>query len=668
MTLFNLSKRWTLRISSVLGVLAAFGIVLAWFPHVHSIWNLPIQQIDAPAHYYFIRKILNEGLGAATHLWPNDAYYPPFFHLLAAGLIKVAGIFGVTVNIYTAFNIVWLTTSGLVWPAGMQALARYWISRVGPAQDSTTSDNLKQKSLLDSLKHPPSTRGWASSEAFACVMALIVPVISVASACHPFWMLAAGPLVAFGLATSLLPFFLAASLRLLDAIASKQRVVVWLGLTAFTGLLCVFAQPRIIFTWFLFMLPFVVLRMPWKWIAGMVLAAVLGAGAFFVYMTATYKSSRYFDPSSWFHTFVPNRSVGEALRIVVTENIPGVAGVLMALVVVAALIVSFGVAVKPNCVYPLAGQTARDIRKDAIALISVFLLVGLVYICSTALTGWFANIVAAPWYRAETRPLTMIPLGVLPMIIFALCMLASVRTRSVEIIGDSTEMPNSGIETVADGVPPVCITPDRRRVPAISGLRSGLLIRWISVAIVAVLAVGAQINNGTRNDLSTYVGANTVLNNAHPDEQLTLAKYQVLQQVVGITGDKAVIISDPLNGSMYGATLFDANMFFPIYNPMAEGNGAIFPKVENAFNSGNAEDVLNTVCPIGAETPEYFLTLGSQAPSLQMFTFKAQFDTFHSTTLIDEYVRNGTLIKVRDFTSHSTDGSDWALYRFGCAQ
>ena len=80
--------RLLLPICSVLGVLAAFAVVLAWFPRGEAVWNYPLHQIDAPAHYYFIRKILDEGGGAATHLWPNDAYYPPLFHLLAAGLVK----------------------------------------------------------------------------------------------------------------------------------------------------------------------------------------------------------------------------------------------------------------------------------------------------------------------------------------------------------------------------------------------------------------------------------------------------------------------------------------------------------------------------------------------------------------------------------------------------
>ena len=43
-------------------------------------------------------------------------------------------------------------------------------------------------------------------------------------------------------------------------------------------------------------------------------------------MMSSYKSDRYFNPASWFHTFVPNRTVSEALKIYVTDNIGGAQG------------------------------------------------------------------------------------------------------------------------------------------------------------------------------------------------------------------------------------------------------------------------------------------------------------------------------------------------------
>lgn len=140
--------RLTVPICMVLGVLTACMVVVAWFPKGSAAWNYPLHEIDAPAHYYFIRKIFDQGIGAATHLWPNDAFYPPMFHLLAAGLIKLAAVFGATINVYTALNVVWIMGAGLIWPAGMQLLASYWtcrsrryLKRTGRAGDADHTGN-----------------------------------------------------------------------------------------------------------------------------------------------------------------------------------------------------------------------------------------------------------------------------------------------------------------------------------------------------------------------------------------------------------------------------------------------------------------------------------------------------------------------------------------------
>lgn len=134
-----------LPVCSVIGVALAAAIVWAWFPHGSAAWTNPLHEIDAPAHYYFIRKILGEGVGAATHLWPNDEYYPPLFHLLAAGLIKLASLFGVNLSIYAAFNTVWLASSGLVWPIAIQLYASYFTRRLSHSAQSVCSPDLRTR-------------------------------------------------------------------------------------------------------------------------------------------------------------------------------------------------------------------------------------------------------------------------------------------------------------------------------------------------------------------------------------------------------------------------------------------------------------------------------------------------------------------------------------------
>ncbi|BDR54669.1 hypothetical protein KIMH_07800 [Bombiscardovia apis] len=608
-------RRAALPLSSVVGVLLAFSIVLTWFSRFGAAWNLPIHEIDAPAHYYFIRKILNEGVGAAGRLWPNDAYYPPMFHLLAAGLIKLGALFGIQVSIYAAFNIIWIATSGLVWPAGVLLLSTYWTRQVDGLQS--------QRAPGDDATASASSRalGWRP---FSCLMAVLVPILAVSSPAHPFTMLAVGPLIAYGLATSLLPFWLYATLRLLDCLAQLKRTPAkttlrWLLITAALAVLCLFAHPRIIFTWLLLMVPFILLRLPWKWIAGMAVLVLLGAVAFLFYMKASYKSSRYGNPGDWFHTYQPNRTVPEALGRFITDNVSGPAGWAMAALVVTAIVIAIALVVKPQL------TSLPHARVHALALLLSAALVALVYVCSTALTGWFPNIMAGAWYRTETRPLTIIPFALIPLICFALC--------------------------------------------AIAGMRVPARQPWLtlcSVVLVALVLCGCQIHNPGRQELADQINESTILENEDPYEQLTQSKMQVLREVVAITGTKATIISDPLNGSMYGATVFGANMLYPIYNPMTEKNGAIFMQVEQAFASADPATLLNTVCLVEPSGEKYFLSMGPQAHSLSAYTFKGQYDPFHDQNHIQAYLESGALVKVADFSAQGSFAHDWALYRFTC--
>ncbi|WEV59899.1 hypothetical protein OZX67_01070 [Bifidobacterium sp. ESL0728] len=822
-----------LPICSVLGVLAAFGIVVAWFPKTWDAWNLPLQEIDAPAHYYFIRKLLRQGLPAAARLWPNDAYYPPLFHLIAAAIISLGNLLHIKVNIYTAFNLVWLMTSGLVWPAGVSLWASYFTRKVdgkfvegwrgleSAVHVALGSRKRKGKSEKPWLKDLPSPLGAAvpSKSAFAeakekegnwdeivdshsphwrpfsCAMMLIVPLLAVASASHPFQMLVSGPLIAFGLATSILPFWLYVTLRLLDALADRYHILRWLVLTVLLAVLCVFAHPRIAFTWLLLMAPFMLMRLPWKAILGLLAAVVVCAVAFFFYMIGHYHSSRYFDPSSWFHTYKPNHTVSQALQIFFTDNISGVVSGFMAVVVIVALIVAiaviFGyiksklviirfdgraggqkagnvsagaedlvrvsadasiaerktpVATDPknggdndSAVTPDASDTGSSRRhdsvhhsatgyarpsrfatptplmaKDAVSLLLAFALVCLVYVCSTSLTGWFPNIVAAAWYRAETRPLTMIPFAIIPLLVFAAC---SVAYLFDTVDGEprfgsesSDEHTASGAaSSVSETIATVPAPTDASKKPGTSWLRdideasiatserradaaiprgSGLhtmasqrsawtvFVDWcsrnggkaISVIVLAALAISCQFGNVNRQDLGMMVASNVIMEGKPEDEQLTKAKYDALKETVKVAGNGPVIISDPLNGSMYGSAMFDANMLYPIYNPMHERNGAIFGQTEAAFASGDPAKLTATTCPIQGNVPKYFLAMGPQAPSLQMFTFRQQYDVFHRQDLIDSYVRAGVLHKVIDFGFYGPYAKDWALYSIQCGQ
>ncbi|MBT1173057.1 hypothetical protein JS528_06765 [Bifidobacterium sp. MA2] len=681
-----------------IGVALAFAVVVAWFPKGYAAWRYPLHQIDAPAHYYFIRRILDEGVGAATHLWPNDAYYPPLFHLLAAGLVAVSRLFGCGVTIYTAFNVVWIAGAGLVWPAAMQLLASYWTCR--GLRDARAGRAGRGEPHDASVVPAPAGAMVPCALTFPCTMALVVPLLSVASASHPFQMLASGPLVAYGLAFSLLPFWLYATLRLFDAIAARApraELVRWIAWTVATGALTLFAHPRMAFTWLLFIGPFLLLRLPWRLILAAAAACVLGAGAFFAYMVTHYKSGRYFNPGDWFHTFVPNRTVPDALRVFVTDNIDGPAGIAMAVMIIASLAVAIATVVGSSivgrrvpaemnggAVADYSATSDRALHRDAVSVLLVVALFALLYVCSTALTGWFPNIVAAAWYRAETRPLTMIPLAVVTLLVFAASALhATAGRRMGKGISDATAGAAESDDTSVSADPADSAASSASfRVAPTRRMSCSRTLSAVLVAAIAALAVGAQFGgvyyepdgpligwgNSTRARLASDVYANMMLTDNQPDEQLTDTKYTILADVARTIEPGAAVISDPLNGSMYGTAAFGMNMLYPIYNPMAEKNGAIFGAVERAFDSGDRTSLLDTVCPIEPDRPEYFLVMGGQAPSLKMFTFRQQYDPFHREDLIAQYVADGTLVKVRDYADRADYAKGWALYRFGCAR
>lgn len=690
-------------LTSIIGVASALCLVIAWFPS--TVWNTPIVSSDAPAHYYFIHRLLDEGLGAALHLWPHDSFYPPLFHICAYLVIKIAALFGVQCSIYAAFNITWIIASGVIFPAGMLVLCRYFlrrwnrgnpisnpISRISQALSTSESSSVSESSNISNQQVPSAgNRQYdaASDATFVLrnLIGLFVPVLAVSSVCHPYGLLNAGPLIAFGFATSLLPFLIAATLRLFDAIAAREHIAKWLAIAAVAGVVCLVAHPRIAFTYALILVPFIVLRLPWKLILGAFIAMCVGAVAFVALMLTSFKSDRWANPDSWFHSHQPSKNLWESISFCLTDGLDGFPAILFALLLIAGTAAAFVCAshraaarasdsfssaastvvpvasadvdvdastsdiavsaadspVSVSCPPPASHSNATDAAsassessrlrrndrlRDVIALTAAFLLVALVYVCTVTLVGALPNIISAPWYRDENRIMTMLPLVALPLLVI-------------------------GINALAE-----CVS----ACAASASFASNWIVLIAVFLVIAILAVSAQIVCPSRSAARDTIIAHSSLNQSDPNEQLTEQKIAVLRKVTERTGTQATIISDPLNGSMYAETLFNANMLYPIINARTDVPSAPFGKVETAFASGDAQQVLGTVCPL-TDAPEYFLTMGDQAQSLQSFPYRAQYDSFHNEELIDTYVDGGTLVKVADYSQY---GQGWALYRFGC--
>lgn len=727
-------------ITSIIGIASALCLVIAWFPS--TVWNTPIVSSDAPAHYYFIRRLLDEGLGAALHLWPHNSFYPPLFHVCAYFVIKIAALFGVQCSIYAAFNITWIIASGVMFPSGMLVLCRYFlqrwnrgnpisnlISRISQAS-STPESSLSESSLSESSNVSNQQVSSAVNRQYNAtfdvtfvlqnLIGLFVPVLAVSSVCHPYGLLNAGPLIAFGFATSLLPFLIAATLRLFDAIAAREHIVKWLVITAVAGVVCLVAHPRIAFTYALILVPFIVLRLPWKLILGAFIAMCVGAVAFVALMLTSFKSDRWANPDSWFHSHQPSKNLWESISFCLTDGLDGFPAILFALLLIAGTAAAFVCASRraaarasdsfssaASTVVPVASadvdvdastsdiavsaadspvsvsypppashsnatdaasassESSRlrrnDRLRDVIALTAAFLLVALVYVCTVTLVGALPNIISAPWYRDENRIMTMLPLVTLPLLVIGINALAECVSACAASASFAPSASSFSTKNSASSVPSLS------SASAVSSVKNASFAsNWIVLIavflVIAILAVSAQIVCPSRSAARDTIIAHSSLNQSDPNEQLTEQKIAVLRKVTERTGTQATIISDPLNGSMYAETLFNANMLYPIINARTDVPSAPFGKVETAFASGDAQQVLGTVCPL-TDAPEYFLTMGDQAQSLQSFPYRAQYDSFHNEELIDTYVDGGTLVKVADYSQY---GQGWALYRFGC--
>ncbi len=705
-------------LTSIIGIASALCLVIAWFPS--TVWNTPIVSSDAPAHYYFIRRLLDEGLGAALHLWPHNSFYPPLFHVCAYFVIKIAALFGVQCSIYAAFNITWIIASGVMFPSGMLVLCRYFlqrwnrgnpisnpISRISQASPTSESSSVSESSNVPNQQVSSAVNRQYNATLDATfvlqnLIGLFVPVLSVSSVCHPYGLLNAGPLIAFGFATSLLPFLIAATLRLFDAIAAREHIVKWLAITAIAGVVCLVAHPRIAFTYALILVPFIVLRLPWKLILGAFIAMCVGAVAFVALMLTSFKSDRWANPASWFHSHQPSKNLWESISFCFTDGLDGFPAILFALLLIAGTVAAFVCAsrraamrssdslsgavstVAPafsasglpaaSCSDPAdislsaSSEPSRPRRndrlRDVIALTAAFLLVTLVYVCTVTLVGALPNIISAPWYRDENRIMTMLPLVALPLLVIGV----NALSECVSACAASASFAPSASSFSAKNSVSSSSVPSLSSVSAVSSVKNvSLASNWIGplavFLVVAILAVSAQIVCPSRSAARDTIIAHSSLNQSDPNEQLTEQKITVLRKVTERTGTQATIISDPLNGSMYADTLFNANMLYPIINARTDVPPAPFGKVETAFASGDGQQVLGTVCSL-TDAPEYFLTMGDQAKSLQSFPYRAQYDSFHNEELIDAYVDGGTLVKVADYSQY---GQGWALYRFGCA-
>ena len=615
-----------------LGVFIAFMIVLLWFPG--NLWANPIQSSDAPAHYYFIDKLYEQGLGAAFRLWPNNEFYPPLFHILAYGIRLGAAVLGIGCTTLEAFNIVWILSSGILFPIGMVMLCSYLMAEDSIAEGPQPSG---PGASPEPRARKPSLDARSPGTIMRSVALMCVPILSVTSINHPYTMLRFGPLVAFGFATCLLPFALLETLRLFDAIATPNRpwrlVAARLTGTTLAIIVLALAHPRVMFSFALLIGMFVLIRLP-RWLAASGIGVILlGACAYVALVLATERSSRLGNPDLWFHSHKPSKTLLEALWYAVSDGLDGIAGVLFAVLLLGS--VTLGVVLSPR---------ASIHMRNLVSLTCGFLILTAVYAATVTFTGGAANLISAPWYRDENRIVSMFPIMCIPLIVVGL------QSCLIHIEAGSPRILKRRIDA--------SITANPRVVSTLTAVLVTLL--------VAAATVG-QLHDPARRMMAESVLQSASLDKTDPSEQLTARKAAVLREVVDMVGTQAPVVSDPLNGSMYAATLFDAHMFYPIINAQTDHDGAMFARVEQEFASGDRSRFQAAMCSLSPGLPTYFLTLGPQAASLQSFPFRGQYAPFHDDRLIEGYLHSGAMRRIRTFGAPDQPNSAWALYQVHCA-
>ncbi|MDR3116311.1 MAG: hypothetical protein LBT91_00505, partial [Bifidobacteriaceae bacterium] len=140
--------------------LLAFFLVWQWFPE--NLWQYPIQFSDAPAHYYYIEKLISGGIGQIFHLTAEGGFYPPFFHIVAALFINIFHL-----SVMQGMVCSWLFFNATIFPIGMTLLVSFFIGR-------------KNIFILS-----------------------LIPLFSVSFFAFPYLLLHEGPLLAYGAAQAL---------------------------------------------------------------------------------------------------------------------------------------------------------------------------------------------------------------------------------------------------------------------------------------------------------------------------------------------------------------------------------------------------------------------------------------------------------------------------------
>lgn len=365
-------------VSLIAAFFIAFIVVFLWYPS--ELFYMPMQNFDTPAHLYAVDKLLNNGLSEVFHLSPDGGFYPPLFHLIAAGFAQILGLFG-------GVSVAWIFGAGIVFPIGI-----YFFTK---------------ETLVSVKSH------------YKDHVLLLAPILAVTFLVFPYSLLDIGTLYAYGFAVSLLPWLLFFAKKFFRALVTKEqnKLIITSIIGVIVSLLFILlAQPRALF----FAIPIILVDVIYfiikQWNTSRKLAAgmlIAGSGvlATFVagigyYVFRSLRADLLWHPENWFEGTVPTHSWLEALFVWV-GGIPKLFGIeFISIIVIIIIIASIVFAAK---------KWKNEIAQKFLMIYGLF---GIIYVFCVSSESGLAKIISAPWYQNGWRILAIIPVIVIPVFIF----------------------------------------------------------------------------------------------------------------------------------------------------------------------------------------------------------------------------------------------------------
>ncbi|MDR0788688.1 MAG: hypothetical protein LBN03_00630 [Bifidobacteriaceae bacterium] len=377
------------------GVIFAFLFVFFWYPK--ELFSMPIQNYDSPFHFYAIKNLLDNGLGALFQIAPGEQYYPPLFHFLSYLFIQIPTLFGASMAIGTGTSFVWILSMGILFPAGMTKL---------------TIEIMKDKGI-DISQNP---------------FVFTIPLIAVSFSSFPYEVLNIGTLYAYGFAVCFLPWVLLYWRRLMVRFDFSQKNIIWLIVI----LLCVLlSPPRAMFLILpLFVIDFILNikkmyrynKTLGKWTVIVAIISGLSTIAIVAYYVSTHlRSDLLYHPENWFQNINSSGNPIWSLMswlgasAMLENTFDGVSTITLVITFFAFIFCLV------TCIY------RRSMREFVIA----FIFFGLIYLCTTSFDNGFANIVTAPFYKNTWRITPILPIIVTPMVAYFVATISNILQRKI---------------------------------------------------------------------------------------------------------------------------------------------------------------------------------------------------------------------------------------------